>query len=238
VQIRITQPAPPGFRFAPDAFADQVGGRVALIINGATLTVSQGEAELLSAEVTENGGRLTLLVELADQRLMPPAEHHLQVLVAHQHLEVAVELPGPDGGSDPVLDAPVPWDWMHDYGLDGRPIDAQTAELLMHSYQRRRVGEDTVQTGDGPVRVVTSFMVSDYAFGGGPPLLWETLIDGGPLDGRLLRWGTRADAEEGHRGLVEAMRSPDAVAVMVEWFGTADAKRVKPEPAGEVRREL
>lgn len=67
----------------------------------------------------------------------------------------------------------------------------------------RRVAQDYV----GDVRVSTVFLGMDHAFDGGPPLLWETLVFGGPLDGDGDRYATRAEAEAGHAEWVARVRA-------------------------------
>jgi hypothetical protein len=72
---------------------------------------------------------------------------------------------------------------------------------------KRRVGDDTV----GDVRVSTVFLGLDHSFGGGPPLLYETMVFGGPLDGEQERYSTRAEAEAGHATMLARVteHSPD-----------------------------
>lgn len=54
------------------------------------------------------------------------------------------------------------------------------------------------------VRVSTIFLGLDHAFRrGAPPVLWETMIFGGPHDGYQDRYTSRAEAEAGHRRAVE-----------------------------------
>jgi hypothetical protein len=81
---------------------------------------------------------------------------------------------------------------------DGRPIpchDRDVVEAFIIS-DRRRVALDTF--ADGAVEVSTVFLVHDHAFGGGPPVLWETLVFGGPLDGACDRYTSREAAVAGH----------------------------------------
>jgi hypothetical protein len=59
----------------------------------------------------------------------------------------------------------------------------------------RHVGMDVLPDG---VRVSTVFLALDHAFGGGRPILWETMIFGGPHDGYQDRYTSREAAEAGH----------------------------------------
>jgi hypothetical protein len=46
--------------------------------------------------------------------------------------------------------------------------------------------------------VSTVFLGLNHAFTDGPPVLWETMIFGGPNDGWQDRYTSRAGAEAGH----------------------------------------
>lgn len=50
----------------------------------------------------------------------------------------------------------------------------------------------------GDVRVSTVFVGLDHSYGDGEPLLWETMIFGGPHDGYQNRYTSKADAIVGH----------------------------------------
>lgn len=56
------------------------------------------------------------------------------------------------------------------------------------------------------VKVSTVFLGMDHQFGGGPPLLFETLIFGGDHDGNMQRYSTWSQAEEGHGKVVKEER--------------------------------
>jgi hypothetical protein len=58
----------------------------------------------------------------------------------------------------------------------------------------RRVGATDI----GDVTVSTVFLGIDHNFGGGPPLLFETMIFGGPHDQYTDRYETWEQAEAGH----------------------------------------
>lgn len=60
------------------------------------------------------------------------------------------------------------------------------------------------RTLSGDVYVSTVFLGVDHRFGAsGPPLLFETMVFGGPLDGEQERYCTRAEAIAGHAAMVE-----------------------------------
>ncbi len=54
----------------------------------------------------------------------------------------------------------------------------------------------------GDVKVSTVFLGLDHSFGGPTPVLFETLVFGGPLDGEMNRYTFREDAEKGHADMV------------------------------------
>jgi len=57
-------------------------------------------------------------------------------------------------------------------------------------------------TGTGMITVSTVFLGIDHNLGGdGPPVLWETMVFGGALDGEQRRYTSRADALRGHQAL-------------------------------------
>lgn len=64
----------------------------------------------------------------------------------------------------------------------------------------RHVAQD-IDEGPGPeprVRISTVFLGVDHSFNNGPPVLWETMVFGGPLDGECRRYTSRDDAIRGH----------------------------------------
>lgn len=63
---------------------------------------------------------------------------------------------------------------------------------------RLHVGDDHI---DG-CRVSTVFLGLDHSFFAGPPLLWETLVFGGPLDMEGKRYHSHEAARRGHVEMV------------------------------------
>jgi len=59
---------------------------------------------------------------------------------------------------------------------------------------KRQVARDSVNGAN----VSTVFLGLDHSWGDGPPLLFETMIFGGPHDQYQERYSTRAEAIEGH----------------------------------------
>jgi len=74
--------------------------------------------------------------------------------------------------------------------------------------EARRVGNTQI----GVVSVSTVFLGVDHQFWGGPPLLFETMIFGGPQDEFCERYSTWDEAEAGHARIVAALRAGEVVA--------------------------
>lgn len=63
------------------------------------------------------------------------------------------------------------------------------------------------EIGDA-VSVSTVFLGLDHSFGSnGPPILFESLVFGGPKDGAMERYSTWEEAEKGHAAMVERCRA-------------------------------
>jgi hypothetical protein len=102
----------------------------------------------------------------------------------------------------------------HQYILDdaGEPVpchDLIEWGRFMASEHLRRVAQDLDEGDPGKeVRVSTVFLGLDHNFfGKGPPVLWETLVFGGVLDGEMDRYTSRAAALEGHQAMCLRVRA-------------------------------
>jgi len=49
------------------------------------------------------------------------------------------------------------------------------------------------------IKVSTVFLGLDHQYGDGPPLIFETMVFGGELDGQMERYSTWEEAETGHK---------------------------------------
>ncbi len=82
-------------------------------------------------------------------------------------------------------------DW---YKLEGRkvvgPIGMDEIGAGIH-----HVGRDTLHGSE----VSTVFLGLDHSWGSGPPLVFETMIFGGPNDQYQERYATYEEAEAGHK---------------------------------------
>lgn len=88
-------------------------------------------------------------------------------------------------------------EWPRHYILVGRTpmaVDLMTWARMFEKNDRH-VGIDHVTDA---CRVSTVFLGLDHGFGRGDPVLFETMIFGGPLDGEMERYSTYDQAERGH----------------------------------------
>lgn len=100
------------------------------------------------------------------------------------------------------------------YILDGH-TPVQEPDLMKWSgwYEKanRRVRQSTATVkldgkNVGEVRVSTVFLGLDHSFGDGEPMLFETLVFGGPLDGEMDRCSTWEGAEKMHDLMCERVK--------------------------------
>jgi hypothetical protein len=101
------------------------------------------------------------------------------------------------------------------YDRNGQPIDLYTWSVRFHDKDYQRVAKDE---GDG-WKVSTVWLGLDHQFGDGPPLIFETMVFGGPLDDETVRYSTLAEAEAGHAAVLERVRhaSSSSVATLRRW---------------------
>ena len=82
---------------------------------------------------------------------------------------------------------------LNDAGEPEACDDMEVWGLFMSTPGARQVADDTF----GDVRVSTIFLGIDHAFGGGSPVLWETMIFGGNEEYQE-RYTSRIAALQGH----------------------------------------
>src|SRR5438094_10208068 len=88
------------------------------------------------------------------------------------------------------------------YILDAQQQPVEEPDLLTWGRwmetAERHVAVDQVRD----VKVSTIFLGLDHNYGDGPPLLYETMVFGGPLDQELDRYATRDAAIAGHAAML------------------------------------
>lgn len=106
------------------------------------------------------------------------------------------------------------------YRLEGRrPVEVDDLLEWAQAVERAAAaGEHIVARtavevpGCDPVMVSTVFLALDHGWGEGPPLLFETRVFGGPLDGETYRYSTWEEAEGGHAVLADEALVEDRLA--------------------------
>ena len=87
------------------------------------------------------------------------------------------------------------------YILEGHKAvetDLMTWANWLENHHDRHVKDETI----GESRISTVFLGLDHQFGDGPPLIFETMVFGGPLDMEQERYATWEEAEIGHMAMV------------------------------------
>ena len=94
------------------------------------------------------------------------------------------------------------------YDRNGKPMDLMT---WAREFQKgnRHIGLTIIMNRtlepEG-VRVSTVWLGLDHSFGEGPPLIFETMVFGGEHDQYTERYSTEAQARQGHKRIVAAVR--------------------------------
>jgi len=101
--------------------------------------------------------------------------------------------------------------YVHYYVLDDdghpRAVDDVLVWARWFETADRTVAVDQVSE---TVRVSTVFLALDHNYGGeGAPVLWETMIFGGPHDGAMWRYASRASALAGHAEALALAAHPE-----------------------------
>lgn len=84
------------------------------------------------------------------------------------------------------------------YDRDGNPISSGEWQKAFGTVDRRVAYTNLGRRG----RVSTVWLGLDHGYGAGPPLIFETLVFDGPLEGEMLRYSTEQDARTGHEFMV------------------------------------
>lgn len=100
---------------------------------------------------------------------------------------------------------------LNEAGEPEQVFDVVTWARWMEAHRdRKRVAYDTLTSG---TRISTVFLGLDHNYSGeGPPVLWETMIFGGPHDDDQWRYTSLEEARQGHRDAVlKAMAAEPSV---------------------------
>lgn len=90
---------------------------------------------------------------------------------------------------------------------DGNPVPCD--DLMTWGRWIEDGNRTVAKTYVGDVLVSTVFLGLNHQRGEGPPVLWETRVFGGKLDGEMHRYTSRADALKGHEVMVFRVKLGD-----------------------------
>jgi hypothetical protein len=95
---------------------------------------------------------------------------------------------------------------------DGELIPATELEwaVWLRDKPAQRVDRTTLETPGGSVTISTICLGIDHSFGEGPPLWFETMVMGGPLNQEMERYSTLEEARAGHQAMVERVKEEEA----------------------------
>ena len=83
------------------------------------------------------------------------------------------------------------------------PVDNITRWALWFETADRVVAQTDVNED---VKVSTVFLGLDHQWDDGPPLIYETLVFGGVMDGEMDRYSTKDEAVAGHDAMVQRVQ--------------------------------
>ncbi len=112
------------------------------------------------------------------------------------------------------------------YNTELKPITAMEADALLKDDLARRIAHTAITTEMGRIEVSTVFLVLDHGWNGTAPVLWETMVFGGPDDMEQRRYSSREAAEAGHAEAVTCVKTAldlEGVAVIAEEEFTGGA---------------
>ena len=88
------------------------------------------------------------------------------------------------------------------WDMDGNRMTGEAFAQAFNDNEGKRIGNTTVGDAD----VSTVWLGVDHQFGDGPPLIFETMIFGGPHDQFCERYSTKKQAADGHKRIVLALQ--------------------------------
>jgi len=88
--------------------------------------------------------------------------------------------------------------------VDNEPVQANDVKEWGEFFES--ADRVVAKTHFGNVEVSTVFLGLNHNFGIGPPMLFETMVFGGDLDGEMERYSTKEEAVDGHKNFVERVQ--------------------------------
>jgi hypothetical protein len=93
--------------------------------------------------------------------------------------------------------------WHYILNAAGEPVEA---DWLTWAQWFGNADRRIALTKVGDVEISTVFLGLDHGGGTGRPILWETLVFGGDLDGEMNRYHTKMEALRGHELMSQRVR--------------------------------
>ena len=106
------------------------------------------------------------------------------------------------------------------YGLRGHEVYELEGSLIEWAGTFESANMHVADTHMGDVRVSTVFLGMNHNHLDGPPLLFETMVFGGPIDGETHRYSTWAEAESGHNAMVARLSAQGIPSFPANQSGT------------------
>lgn len=96
------------------------------------------------------------------------------------------------------------------YILNDKGEPVKEPDLMKWAQWLENANREVAKTKVGEALVSTVFLGLDYNFGQGPPVLWETLVFGGPHEDEQDRCsGSREQAEAMHARMIQRISATD-----------------------------
>lgn len=92
------------------------------------------------------------------------------------------------------------------YILNGKET-VKKSDILEWAKWFEKENRTVEKTKIGDSEISTVFLGIDHSFGGGIPLLFETMVFGGAMDGEQDRYSTWTEAEIGHKNMCDRVRN-------------------------------
>lgn len=100
------------------------------------------------------------------------------------------------------------------YILDENGTPTEAPDLMTWGQWMQTADRTVAKTEINGVKISTVFLGLDHAWDGQPPLLWETMVFGGPLNEEQERCGgSREQAEAMHAAMCARVSSENAIVV-------------------------
>jgi hypothetical protein len=104
------------------------------------------------------------------------------------------------------------WQLMDDFYIlddDDNPIlckDVKVWAAFLKKSSNKLVSKTKIPPSKEATEVSTVFLGMEHGERDGKPLLWETLVFGGPFDEEMERYASKQEAIEGHLRMVDKVR--------------------------------